>query len=117
MSVVYKKPIILLVALCVLLAPVLSNAAVSMPVPVAHTQDHGADCHTIKTVDCHASHDGTHSNSTKATHGCCFNFVGILSATKLVEPNLSSADLIPFNPSLSLLSRVEGLYRPPRQLS
>lgn len=115
----YKKLMALLVGLCVLLAPVLSNAAISVPIsaPVTHTQGHPADCHSVQTVDSQDSHDGTHGANTKATHGCCFNFVGILSATNLIEPSTSSAEIVPFNPSLSLLSRVEGLYRPPRQRS
>ena len=113
----YKKLIALLVGLCVLLAPVLSNAAVYMPAAVVHTQDHHADCHSVKAVDCHETQMSGHSTTTKATHSCCFNFVAILATTRFIESSHSSSEFIPFNPSMSLSSRVEGLYRPPRQLS
>lgn len=90
-----------------------------MPVdiPVAHTQDHKADCHTLAVTDCHASHDGVHHSGTKVSHGCCFSFVGVLSDMNVIHVVQSSNELIPFNPSLSLVSRMEGFYRPPRALS
>lgn len=112
----FKIVISLLVGLCVLLAPVLSNAAVSVPVPVAHAQDQ-ADCHSVETADSHAAHGSNHTTSTKAAHGCCYNFVGILLAIDLLQPELNTSEPIPFSPSLGLASRAEGLYRPPRQNS
>lgn len=113
----FKKLLTLLVALCVLFAPVVSNAAVSVDIPAAYTQDHKADCHTVAPDDCHASHDNAHHSGAKVSHGCCFSFVGIVPDMNLIQAAQSSEGLIPFNPSLSLSSRIEGLYRPPRQLS
>ena len=113
----FKKILTLLLALCVLFAPVVSNAVVSMDIPVAHTLDHKADCHTVAPDDCHASHDNAHHSGAKVSHGCCFSFVGIVPDMNLIQAAQSSEGLIPFNPSLSLSSRIEGLYRPPRQLS
>lgn len=112
-----RKLFAFLIAFCVLFAPVVSNAAVSMDIPVAHTQDHKADCHTVAPDDCHASHDNAHHSGAKVSHGCCFSFVGIVPNMNLIEAAQVSGGLIPFNTSLSLLSRIEGLYRPPRQLS
>ena len=112
-----RKLLSILVALCVLFAPVVSNASVSVDVPVAHTQDHKADCHTV--TDCHTSqsHDGMHHSSSKVSHSCCAAFVGIVSDSNQVHVAQATDGLIPFNPSLSLISRIEGLYRPPRQNS
>ena len=112
-----KKFLTLLVAFFVLFAPVVSNAAVSVNIPVAHTQDHTADCHMVALDDCHASHENAHHSGAKVSHGCCFSFVGIVPDMNLIQAAQSSEGLIPFNPSLSLSSRIEGLYRPPRQLS
>lgn len=109
-----KKVITLLVGLCVLLAPVLSSAAVFSVVPVAQVQEVQADCHAVKTVDDHETHHDVHQTSTKAAHTCCFNIVGVLSGTNLVKADARSSELIPFSPSLTLISRAEGLYRPPR---
>jgi hypothetical protein len=112
-----KKLLALLVGLCVLLAPVLSNAAVVVPIPAAQTHDYQVDCHAMPSVNGQMSHDDANTPNNKTAHGCCVNVVGILSATNLVQPYQSSNELIPFNPSLRLISRVEGLYRPPRQNS
>jgi hypothetical protein len=112
-----RKLLSILVALCVLFAPVVSNASVSVDIPMAHTQDHKADCHTVK--DCHTSqsHDEMHHSGSKASHSCCAAFVGIVPDSNLVHAAQASDGLISFNPSLSLISRIEGLYRPPRQYS
>jgi len=112
-----RKLLTLLVTMCVLFAPVVSNAAVSVDIPGAHTQDHKADCHTVAPDDGHAPHDNAHHSGAKVSHGCCFNFVGIVPDMNMIQAAQSSEGLIPFNPSLSLSSRIEGLYRPPRQLS
>ena len=112
-----KKLLTLLVALCVLFAPVVSNAVVSVEMPVAHTQDHTSDCHMLVVADCHASHDTAHHSGVKVSHGCCFSFVGIVPDMNLLQAAQSSKELIPFSSSLSLSSRIEGLYRPPRQRS
>ena len=113
----FKRLFTILVSLCVLFAPVVSNAAVSVDIPVAHTQDHKADCHTVVLDDCHASQDNAHHSGAKLTHSCCFSFVGIVPGMNPIQAAQSTEGLIPFNPSLSLSSRIEGLYRPPRQLS
>ena len=113
----FKKLLTLLVAFCVLFAPVVSNAAVSVDIPAAYTQDHKADCHTVAADDCHASHDNTHYSGAKVSHGCCFSFVGIVPDINLIQAAQVSEGLIPFSPLLTLSSRIEGLYRPPRQLS
>jgi hypothetical protein len=112
-----RKLLSILVALCVLFAPVVSNASVSVDIPVVHTQDHKTDCHTAK--DCHSSqsHDGMHHSGSKVSHGCCVAFVGIVPDLNLLHAAQAADGLIPFNPSLSLISRIEGLYRPPRQNS
>ena len=112
-----KQLLSIFVALCVLFAPVASNASASVDMPVAHTQDHKADCHMV--TDCHASqsHDGMHHSGSKVSHSCCAAFVGIVPDSNLVHAAQASDGLIPFNPSLSLISRIEGLYRPPRQNS
>lgn len=107
----------LLVALSVLFAPVVSNAAVSLDVPVAHTQDLNPDCHTVVVDDCHGSHDNAHRSGAKTSHSCCFSLVGIVPDITPLQPVQSSREIIPFSPSLSLSSRIEGLYRPPRQRS
>lgn len=112
-----RKLLTLLVTVCVLFAPVVSSAAVSMDIPVAHTQDHKADYHTVAPDDCHAAHDNAHHSGAKVSHGCCFSFVGIVPDMNMIQAAQSSEGLIPFNPLLSLSSRIEGLYRPPRQLS
>ena len=112
-----KKLLTILVALCVMFAPVVSNAVTSVDVPVVHVQDHKVDCHTVVVADCHATHDGAHHSDTKVSHGCCFSFVGMLPDTNLLQSAQGSEGLIPFNPSLSLSARIEGLYRPPRQHS
>lgn len=110
-----KKLLTLLVAVCVLFAPVVSNASVSVDLPVAHAQDHKTGGHSETVADCHASHDGFHHSDTKVSHGCCFSLVGVLSDIRLIQAAQETAGLIPFNTSLSLASRIEGLYRPPRQ--
>lgn len=107
----HKKLIVFLVGLCVLLAPVLGNAVLLLPAPSAHAHDQAADCHSPKPGD------GAHSSGVKVNHSCCFNFVGSLSVATLIQPIQSAGEIIPFNPSLSLASRVEGLFRPPRQNS
>ena len=107
----HKKLVVFLVGLCVLLAPVLGNTALLLPAPSVLAHDHAADCHSTK------SGDSTHSNSAKVTHSCCFNFVGSLSVVSLIHPLQGTSEIIPFNPSLSLTSRIEGLFRPPRQNS
>jgi len=112
-----KKLLALLVGVCVLLAPVFSNAAVALQVPAAQTHDHPIDCHATPSVSDEMSHDDAQTSNSKTAHGCCVNVVGVLSATNLVQPYQSINDVIPFNASLSLISRVEGLYRPPRQNS
>ena len=114
---VLRKILTILVAMCVLFAPVVSNAAVSVDLSVAHTQDHKVDCHTIAPDDCHASHDKAHHSGAKVSHSCCFSFVGIVPDIAPIQATQSLKELIPFNPSLSLSSRIEGLYRPPRQPS
>lgn len=113
----YKTLIAFVVGLCVLLAPVLSNASVPVPTPMAHTQIHLSHDHVTKVADCHTSADGVSTTSTQVTHGCCFNFVGILSAVNFVAPHNGIQAPIPFQPSLSPTSRAEGLYRPPRKTS
>lgn len=112
-----RKLLTFFVAVCVLFAPVLSNASVFVDVPVAHTQDLKADCHTVVASDCDVSHDGAHHSNAKVSHGCCLSFVGIVPNTNLLQTAQGSNRLIPSNPSLSLAARIEGLYRPPRQLS
>ena len=112
-----KQLLTLLVAMCVMFAPVVSNAGVSVDVPVAHMQNHKTDCHTVVIADCQASHDGIHHSDTKVSHGCCFSFVGMLPGTNLLQSAQGSEEVIPFNTSLSLAARIEGLYRPPRQHS
>lgn len=109
-----RKLLTLLVAVCVLFAPVVSNAAVPADVAVTHTQDQTAACHT---ADAQASHDGIHHSGSKVSHSCCAAFVGIVPNATLVYAAQGTDGLIPFNPSLSLISRIEGLYRPPRQTS
>lgn len=113
----FKKLLTLLVAFSVLFAPVVSNAAVFVDIPVAQTQDHKADCHTVAPDDCHASHDNAHHSGSKVSHGCCFSFVGIVPDMNMIHAAQGSEGFIPFNPSLSLSARIEGLYRPPRQHS
>src|SRR5574343_720922 len=105
-----RKLLSIFVALCVLFAPVVSNASVSVDIPVAHTQDHNADCHTV--TDCHTSqsHDGMHHSSSKVSHSCCAAFVGIVPDSNLVHAAQASDWLLPFHSSLSLISRIEGLY-------
>ncbi len=112
-----KKLVALLIGLCVLLAPVLSNASAVPPVSMAHSQDHHADCHTAAMADCDTAHDSAYGTTSQAAHGCCFNVVGIPANTHLVQPQAGSAVLVASNPALILLTRVEGLYRPPRQIS
>lgn len=112
-----KRLIAFLVGFCVLLAPMLSSGVVVVPASVEYAQDRQPSNHSIEMADCESSHLGDHTTSGKASHGCCFNFVGILSATDLVQPELNTGERIPFSPSLSLSSRTEGLYRPPRQNS
>lgn len=112
-----KRLIAFLVGLCVLLAPMLSNGAVAAPASVEYTQDRQTSDPSREMADCETSHLGDHTTSGKASHGCCFNFVGIVSAIDLVQPEFNTAERIPFSPSLSLSSRTEGLYRPPRQNS
>jgi hypothetical protein len=58
--------------------------------------------------------DGSHHSDLKISHSCCFSLVGVLSAMTLTQAVKYTSGPIPFNPSLSLASRVEGLYRPPR---
>jgi hypothetical protein len=117
----HQKLIAFLVGLCVLLAPVLSSASMPLPVSSAQVQvqfqdpahahqDHEADCHPAKSAD-------DHHPISKVSHGCCFSFVGNFSATLLIPPYQSASELIPFNPAFSLASRIEGLFRPPRQNS
>lgn len=113
----FSRFLTLFVAICVLFAPVVSNAVVSVNIPVSHTQDHKVDCHTVAADDRHASNDNPHHSGAKVSHGCCFSFVGIVPDINLIQAAQVSEGLIPFNPSLSLASRIEGLYRPPRQLS
>jgi hypothetical protein len=68
--------------------------------------------------DCHVTaEDDAHHADTKVSHGCCFSFVGIVPDSTLVQTTQTAVGLIPFNPSLSLALRIEGLYRPPRQNS
>jgi hypothetical protein len=112
-----KQFLTLLVAMCVMIAPVVTNAGASVDESFAHTQDHKADCHTVAASDCDASHDGALHSNAKVSHGCCLSFVGIVPDTNLLQSAQGSNGFIPFNPSLSLAARIEGLYRPPRQLS
>ncbi|MBU3667755.1 MAG: hypothetical protein FGM53_04355 [Rhodocyclaceae bacterium] len=112
------KLLSLLIGFCVLLAPLFSNAGAGLRVSETQLHTHQVDVvSSVNAADCHTMHDGTQTTSAKSTHGCCFNFVGMLPATSLIHPCLSSTEHIPFNPSLSLVSRVEAYYRPPRQNS
>lgn len=106
-----KKLIVLLVGFCVLLAPVLSNASLLTPAPAAHAHDQADGCHSTNPEG------GAHTADSKLPHHCCFNLVGTLSAINLAQPPHTAGVFIAFNPSLSLASRVEGLFRPPRQNS
>lgn len=112
-----RKLIAFLVGLCVLLAPVLSNAALAIPAPMVHSDGHGADCHGVAPSGGEADHAGTHTAGSKASHSCCFNFVGILPAADPLPLPHGAGARIPFNPSLGLASRAEGVYRPPWQIS
>ena len=109
----YRKLIALLVGLCIVLAPVLSNAAMSVPASLTHAHDQGdsAGCHS------ESPDGGLRSTGSKVAHSCCFNFVGSPSAMNQMAPYQGVSEPIPFSPSLSLASRVEGLFRPPRQNS
>lgn len=106
-----KKLIVLLVGFCVLLAPVLGNTALLTPAPAAHAHDQPDDCHSTNPEG------GAHTADSKLSHNCCFNLVGTLSAINLAQLPHHAGEFIAFNPSLSLASRVEGLFRPPRQNS
>lgn len=112
-----KKLVSVLVGCCILMAPLLGNASTPIPAPVAHAHDHEADGHFVSMVDARTLHDGGHTTSAKVGHGCCLSLIGIFSAVHLPQPADSAGGPIPFDPSLSLASRAEGLYRPPRQNS
>jgi len=125
--VTFKKLLTLLTVFCVLLAPIASSAGVIASLSAtAHSVsviDHDShdDCNRLLLTDCHGEHDSTHStahhDSSKVSHSCCFSFIGMPSPTELIITTLTRGERIPFNPSLSLSARVEGLYRPPRQIS
>jgi hypothetical protein len=115
--VTFRKLIAFLVGLCVLLAPVLSNAALPMPSPMVHADGHGADCHGLAPQGDDADQPGTHAPASKASHSCCFNFVGILPAADPLPPPHGAGARIPFSPRLGLAFRMEGVYRPPWQVS
>lgn len=112
-----QKLIALLVGFCVLLTPMLSNAGMPVPVAAAESQSLPPSCHTAQAEAALVSQDDSPMANGQAAHACCFNAVGILPAMMQSLPRQGSVELTPFNPSLSLISRVEGLYRPPRQIS
>jgi hypothetical protein len=124
-----KKLITLLVAICVMLAPVASNASVVADISVstatttaASHQGHNDhdDCPILSATDSDITHDSiqhdTH-HGTKLSHNCCFSFVGIVPPTQLLVTDFSLGEHIWFTPVLRLTTRVEGLYRPPRQIT
>jgi hypothetical protein len=123
----FKKLLTLLAAFCVLLAPMVSNANIVASVSATTqtatmtTHDNHSCGDILPAVDCHAGLSGTqhekHHGNSKVSHNCCFSFVGIVSPTGLAIATPRHHDHIPFSPSLRLTTRVEGLYRPPRQIT
>ena len=100
----------------VLIAPVASNANVLDGVFSPVTQEH-SDSPQTTMADCHGVQDDMHQSDAKVAHSCCLSFVGIIPDTYLVPTPQGVGGLIPFNPSMSLALRIDGLYRPPRQNS
>lgn len=108
-----RKLIALVLAFCVLFAPMLSTSIAAMALPVANVQDQQQDCH-MASSHYHEHKDSVHHSDKKISHGCCFSLVGVLPDLTLTQAAPVSDRPIPFNPSMSLASRIEGLYRPPR---
>ena len=111
-----RKLITFLVMLCVLCASTANIAAAVLDrdAAMASLQDSPADCHGIKPDADHAFlHDSAQNHKTKASHACCASILGIVSRAGDL-PSLPGSDVFAsFSPSLRLIVRIEGIYRPP----
>jgi hypothetical protein len=75
------------------------------------------DCHNayMTRVDADEQHARSHQTlDLSFTHGCCFQFVGMVPTPPASVFRGQNAD-IAFRPALRLLSRAADIYRPPRQ--
>jgi hypothetical protein len=114
----FRKFLSLLLAFCVMLATFPGGAALAFGAKdAAGSGSHSmTTCHDAMDSDAgsHDRHDAP-ADAAQPQHNCCTGFVGILSTTAFspVMPHARETPL--FLPSLRLLSRTTGIYRPPRQ--
>ncbi len=111
--------IVLILALCVSLAPTVSVVAMTADdgTTLMRMQDPSADCHAAgqaagQSRAANMRQDAP-DHETKVSHACCASILGIPAQTLGLEGMPGSQALTPANASLRLISRVEGIYRPP----
>lgn len=112
----YRKVISLIVGFCILLAPMASGAAMLGAVPMHHDGHAAAplamDCHeAVQTVPPKGEESGS---CAAALHACCSGFAAAFPAPLAVHHSGNTDEPIGFAPALHLLSRAEGIFKPPR---
>ena len=112
--VIMKKLLMVLWMLCVVLAPVVNSAGMIAADRVGSGHEQNVDVHDDMPSDCHGMQEGGQDLGAQALHGCCVHIVGIALASPVPSLASVSHEKIPFHSSMSLISRAEGLFRPPR---
>ena len=101
------------IALCVGMAPWLSQARTLAHDPLTPTPELHADC----PMGQDSASQGTHHSEVAGMHDCCVAWVGIWVESGGMQALRRPSELIPFDPPFGLSSRHEGLFRPPRSYS
>ena len=116
-----KKLIALCVTVCVLFAPMASDASAVAGVSTSEVAVQMADCHPGSLHDTVQSGAQAVSETPQAdthhVHACCASLIAIVANWHLSHAAASSAMPIGPLPSLGFGVRLDGLFRPPRQIS
>ena len=116
-GVIMKKLLMVLWMLCVVLAPVVNSAGMIAADRVGARHEQLVDVHADMPSDCHGQQAQDQDLGVQALHGCCVHIVGLALAGPVPSLDSFSHEKIPFHSSMSLISRSEGLFRPPRSHS
>ena len=113
-ALIMKKVLMVLWMLCVELAPVVNSAGMIAADRIEAGHKQRVHAHVDMTSDCHGQQPEAQDLGVQAQHGCCVHIVGITLASPVPSLASVSHEKIPFHSSMSLISRAEGLFRPPR---
>ena len=126
-----QRLISILLAFCVLFAPLASSAALTLPSMGHHAPqmtNHAAGCHgthAAKAGDCetHPMHQAAPQATQHATidasqslHGCCLGFAAVALPASFTWPSGHARQEPPaFFTAQPASPRAESIYKPPRQ--